>query len=124
MTDAGARGEMHYRTLDPRLIIETAERLQERVAARFPDPACARSRPNWCRSSRDLAERRARLAQPIWWLRILIGAAIVAGAAMFIFVGTILSFDRFSGGDVSRIRAGHRSLASTRCCLPASGCWR
>ena len=31
-------------------------------------------------------------------MRILIGLAIVAGASMFLFVGTILSFDRISTG--------------------------
>ena len=48
--------------------------------------------------SNDLAASAKALEAPIWWVRILIGLAIVAGASMFLFVGTILSFDRISTG--------------------------
>ena len=48
--------------------------------------------------SKDLATSAKALEAPIWWARILIGLAFLAGASMFLFVGTILSFDRISTG--------------------------
>ena len=50
--------QMRYRTLDPKLIIDTAERLEERVAERFPRPGCAGFRPNWCRCRATSPKRR------------------------------------------------------------------
>jgi fumarate reductase subunit D len=63
--------------------------------------------------SRDLSASAHQLAQPIWWLRVLAGAAIAAGAALFIFVGTILPFDRFSGGDAAESVQGIEASINT-----------
>jgi hypothetical protein len=104
---------MHYRTLDPVLIIDTAERLLERIAARFPESGLRKVAGELVLLARDLSESAHRLAQPIWWLRILTGAAIVMGASVFIFVGSILSFDRFSGGDVSESVQGIEASINT-----------
>ena len=48
--------------------------------------------------SRDLAQSARLLERPIWWLRAITAAAVIAGATLFIFVGTILPFDRFVEG--------------------------
>lgn len=88
---------MRYRTLDPTLIIETAERLEERVAERFPEAGLRGVAGELVALSRDLAKAAKDLEAPIWWLRGVIVAAVVAGALVFFFVGTILPLGRFSG---------------------------
>ncbi|MDX8510464.1 hypothetical protein [Mesorhizobium captivum] len=90
---------MRYRTLDPKLIIETAERLEERVAERFPDAGLRGVVGELVSLSRDLAKAAKALEAPIWWLRGVIIAAVVAGALVFLFVGTVLPLDRISGPD-------------------------
>ncbi|HEY5819552.1 MAG TPA: hypothetical protein VIU14_14365 [Mesorhizobium sp.] len=92
-------GAHQYRTLDPARIIETAKRLEERIADRFPDSSLRRVCSELVDLSRDLAISAEGLKAPIWWLRILIGAVFLGGAAIFLFVGTVLPFDRISGGD-------------------------
>ncbi|TPJ25603.1 hypothetical protein [Mesorhizobium sp. B2-7-2] len=90
---------MRYRTLDPTRIIETAQRLEERVAERFPERGLRAVAAELVSLSRDLAKAARELEAPIWWLRGVIVAAFVAGVAIFLFVGTILPLDRISGAD-------------------------
>jgi len=90
---------MRYRTLDPTRIIETAQRLEERVAERFPERGLSAVATELVSLSRDLAKAAKELEAPIWWLRGVIVAAFIAGVAMFLFVGTILPLDRISGTD-------------------------
>lgn len=103
---------MRYRTLDPKLIIETAEKLEERVAERFPDAGLRGVAAELVSLSRDLAKGAKALEAPIWWLRVLIVAAVVAGTLMFLFVGTILPFDRISkpGDAVQSVQGIEASL--------------
>ncbi|GLS40502.1 hypothetical protein GCM10010869_60990 [Mesorhizobium tianshanense] len=88
---------MRYRTLDSKLIIETAERLEKRVADRFPDAGLRGVAIELVSLSRDLAKAAKALEAPIWWLRGIVIASIAAGAMMFLFVGTILPLGRISG---------------------------
>ena len=90
---------MRYRTLDAKLIIETAERLEKRVAERFPDSGLRGVAIELVSLSRDLAKAAKALEAPIWWLRGVVIVAIAAGALMFLFVGTILPLGRISGTD-------------------------
>jgi fumarate reductase subunit D len=87
---------MRYRTLDAKLIIETAERLEKRVAERFPDAGLRGVAIELVSLSRDLAKAAKALEAPIWWLRGVVFTAIAAGALMFLFVGTILPLGRIS----------------------------
>ncbi|TIN09432.1 hypothetical protein [Mesorhizobium sp.] len=88
---------MRYRTLDAKLIIETAERLEKRVAERFPDTGLRGVVIELVSLSRDLAKAAKALEAPIWWLRGVVIVTIAAGAVMFLFVGTILPLGRISG---------------------------
>jgi fumarate reductase subunit D len=90
---------MRYRTLDPKLIIETAERLESRIADRFPKAGLRGVAAELVSLSRDLAQAAKTLEEPIWWLRALIAVAFIAGVLVFLFVGTILPLDRISGTD-------------------------
>ncbi|TPK65723.1 hypothetical protein FKO01_18855 [Mesorhizobium sp. B2-3-3] len=90
---------MRYRTLDPKLIVETAERLEGRIADRFPEAGLRGVAAELVSLSRDLAKAAKALEEPIWWLRGLIVAAFIAGVLIFLFVGTILPLDRISGTD-------------------------
>ena len=90
---------MRYRTLDPARIIDTAQRLEERVAERFPERGLRAVAAELVSLSQDLAKAAKELEAPIWWLRGAIVAAFIAGVAMFLFVGTILPLDRISGAD-------------------------
>ena len=51
------------------LIIETAERLEKRVAERFPDAGLRGVATELVSLSRDLAKAAKALEAPIWWLR-------------------------------------------------------
>ncbi|MER8486886.1 hypothetical protein NKI51_03720 [Mesorhizobium australicum] len=90
---------MRYRTLDPKLIIETAERLEWRVADRFPEAGLRGVAAELVSLSRDLAKAAKTLEAPIWWLRGIIVAAVIGGALIFLFVGTILPLIHISQAD-------------------------
>jgi hypothetical protein len=87
-----------YRTLDPARIIDTARRLQSRIGDRFPESSLRGVAAELVSLSQDLAKAAEELKAPIWWLRILIGLVFLAGASIFLFVGTVLPLDRISGG--------------------------
>ncbi|CAN7635748.1 hypothetical protein [Aminobacter sp. LjRoot7] len=89
---------MSYRTLDPEKIADTAQSLEARIGDRFPNSGLASVASELVVMSRDLAAAAERLARPIWWLRVLTWSVIILGAGMFVFVGSILSFDRISTG--------------------------
>ena len=89
---------MSYRTLDPEKIAATAQSLEARIGDRFPNSGLTSVASELVVMSRDLAAAAERLARPIWWLRILTWSVIALGAGMFVFVGSILSFDRISTG--------------------------
>ena len=104
----------NYRTLDPARIIETAERLETRIRERFPESSLLGVADELVALARDLAREAEKLKAPIWWVRILIGAAFLAGAAVFLFVGTILPLERISGsGDVVQSVQGIEASLNT-----------
>ncbi|MBA3449507.1 MAG: hypothetical protein H0T56_18245 [Pseudaminobacter sp.] len=101
---------MSYRTLDPTLIIATAERLSERVSERFPESGLRKVAAELVSLSRDAAGSAKALEAPIWPVRILIGLSILMGASVFLFVGTFLSFDRISTGAFDLVQGIEASL--------------
>ncbi|MEZ5801194.1 MAG: hypothetical protein R3D29_12920 [Nitratireductor sp.] len=87
-------GSMPYRTLNPDKIIATAETISMRISERFPQSGLARVGSELVGIARDAKSNAEDLSRPIWWLRALVIATMVAGALVFAFVGTFLSFDR------------------------------
>ncbi|MCX7287841.1 MAG: hypothetical protein NTW20_09855 [Rhodobacterales bacterium] len=81
---------MPFRTLDPALILATAERLERRVADRFPDRGLARVATEVVALTREADADVKALIPPIWGLRALVAAAVLAGGAVFVWVGSIV----------------------------------
>ncbi|MFZ2103664.1 MAG: hypothetical protein WAU86_24195 [Oricola sp.] len=89
---------MAYRTLDKDRIEATAARLEQRIAERFPDSSLRKVAHEMTALSRDVGTQAAELVKPILWLRLVTISAVIAAAAVFVLVGTIISFDRISTG--------------------------
>jgi hypothetical protein len=99
-----------YRSLDPVRIIATAEQLERRVGERFPDSGLRKVAGELVSLARDSADAAERLERPIWWLRSLVGLIVLAGASIFVFIGTLLSFDRISTGAFDFVQGIEASL--------------
>jgi hypothetical protein len=85
---------MPFRSLDPQKILITAERLERRIAERFPDRGLARVAREVASLARKVEREVTELAPPIWGLRLLIGAVVLAGAAVFLWVGSIIPLNQ------------------------------
>jgi hypothetical protein len=99
---------MAYRTLDPARILETATVLQRRIGERFPQSSLLGvSSEVTALASESIADAE-KLEEPIWWLRLVIGGVTLFGALIFVFIGTLFSFDRISAEvfAIERIEAG------------------
>ena len=81
---------MPFRSLDPEKILTTAMRLERRVVERFPTRGLAEVAGEVVALSHLVRQEVAALAPPIWGLRALIGAGVLAGAAVFLWVGSII----------------------------------
>lgn len=68
-----------YQSLDPVRILETLERLRDRIDARFPNYGIGRVCRELIDTARFTTEKAARLAAPNWPLRAAVGLIIVAG---------------------------------------------
>jgi hypothetical protein len=68
-----------YQTLDPDRIIETVERLSERVAQRFPESGLSRVCGELVTTARQTAKRASEIAAHNWPLRIAVSAVILGG---------------------------------------------
>jgi hypothetical protein len=104
---------MSYRQLDPDQIIKTTATLALRVKDRFPLAGLADVAAELEAVARDSASRSADLALPIVWLRIAVAMAVIAGAAFFLTVGTVLPFDSVANvafGSVESFEAALNTL--------------
>jgi len=101
---------MPYRTLDPERIIATAQKLEKRVTERFPGSGLSKVAVELAVIAQDTAEHARKLETPIVWLRLLIAAIIAAGAAVFAFVGTFISFERLGGDGFSAVQGIEASI--------------
>lgn len=99
---------MSFQSLDPDRIRQTAERLQARIADRFPDRGIAQVGAEVVALARKVAVEVRGLEPPIWPLRLLVGVVVLAGAAIFIWVGSILPLNevgRSMAGSVEAVEA-------------------
>lgn len=85
---------MPFRSLDPDKIIMTAERLERRIAERFPDRGLTQVAREVVVLSGTVAGDVQRLTPPIWGLRVLVGLVVLAGAAVFLWVGSIVPLNQ------------------------------
>lgn len=82
-----------YRTLDPARLLQTLERLRERIEHRFPNAGLARLCCELIETARASTQAAAELAQPNWPLRLGIGAIIVLGVAAQIAAAKLLRLE-------------------------------
>jgi hypothetical protein len=81
---------MPFRSLDPAKILSTAELLERRVRERFPDRGLAQVAHEVTALARGIRAEVEILTPPIWWLRALVALIVLAGAGVFLWVGSIL----------------------------------
>ena len=103
---------MPFRSLDPAKIIGTAERLEARVRERFPERAIARVAGEVTFLARQTETDVARLIPPLWWLRGLIAAVVLGGAALFVLVGSVIPLNEI-GADSIRSVANFEAALNT-----------
>jgi hypothetical protein len=99
---------MPFRNLDPAPILATAERLQRRIAERFPDRGLTLVAAEVAALAGDAQEEVKRLTPPIWGLRLLVGLVVIAGAAVFLWIGSIIPLNqvgREAIGSVEEVEA-------------------
>ncbi len=104
---------MNSRRLDAERIIETAVVLHKRISERFPTADLSGVAEDFVQLARDTKGDAERMARPLIWLRVIVALVTVAGAAVFVFVGTFLSFDQASDrglGFVQGIEASINTL--------------
>jgi hypothetical protein len=104
---------MPYRTLDPDKILATATALEARVQARFADAGLYGVAREIVALTRDTAREAKELLAPIWWLRILIAALILGGGALFLSVGTFLSFSNLSHDAMGSVQSIEAAINTT-----------
>jgi hypothetical protein len=85
---------MPFRSLDPQKILTTTERLERRIVERFPDRGLAQVAREVVALARKVEAEVRDLAPPIWGLRLLLGAVVLAGGAIFLWVGSIIPLNQ------------------------------
>jgi hypothetical protein len=81
---------MPFRSLDAQKIRTTTERLERRIAERFPDRGLAQVAREVTALAAKVEREVQELGPPIWGLRLFIGAVVLAGAVVFLWVGSII----------------------------------
>ena len=84
---------MPYRTLDPDMLIATIDRMEARVAERFPEAGLAQVAKELCVTARRCAAESVRLRRPVVALRISVYSIWVAGAALLAWLAFGLHYD-------------------------------
>lgn len=85
---------MPFRSLDPTPILKTSEQLQRRIAERFPDRGLTQVAAEVSALASDARDEVQRLTPPIWGLRVLVGLVVVAGAGVFLWIGSIIPLNQ------------------------------
>jgi hypothetical protein len=91
-----------YTRLDPAHVLTTLERLEARIAERFPGAGLARVCADLAGIARQTRERATEIARPNMWLRAGVGLTLAAGVVLLarvawhIFTSTKASDDFYS----------------------------
>lgn len=104
---------MPFSSLDPGMILATAERLQARISERFPDRGLVQVAREVVALSRSVTAEVEALTPPIWWLRGLVTLVVLAGAGVFLWVGSLVPLNqvgRDTIGSVQSIEAAINTL--------------
>ncbi len=104
---------MPFRSLDPAKILTTTERLERRIVERFPDRGLAQVAREVVALAAKVTAEVNELAPPIWGLRLSVGAVVIAGAGIFLWVGSIIPLNqvgRDAIGSVEGVEAAINTL--------------
>jgi hypothetical protein len=82
-----------YRQLDDDRIIETLQRLRDRISERFPGSSLSKVSEELLTVARESASHVAYLAAPNWPVRFSVGAAIVVMLAVLAAAASQISLD-------------------------------
>lgn len=93
MTGTEERGG-GYRTLDASKIIQTLERLEQRIQDRFPDAGLRKVCAELTGIARQSARRAAAIARPNMALRLGTVLIIVVGLAVIAYVSSLIEYKR------------------------------
>jgi hypothetical protein len=91
------KGRPDYRRLDARLIIQTIEKLKDRVSERFGDSGLAQVAGELARAANDTEKRARLIGQPYILTRLLALAAVIAWAAIQYWLYTLVDPRRLLG---------------------------
>jgi hypothetical protein len=86
-----------YRALDPTKVVETLQKLEDRISARFPNSGLAKVCADLIDVARQTSHRIVYVARPNWVLRLLL--IIIAGAALLILAYLAFQVTRLKGSD-------------------------
>lgn len=104
---------MPFRSLDPAKILATAETLERRVRERFPDRGLAQVAGEVTALARGIAAEVQVLQPPIWWLRGLVALVVLAGAAVFLWVGSILPLSDVGAEAIGSVQGIEAAINTT-----------
>jgi hypothetical protein len=99
-----------YTSLDPDKILATADRLSHRIGERFSGSGLEKVGAELVDLAGKTRDDANTLAEPIWWLRIVLWVLLIAGALVFFLVGRFLTFDRISTGAFDFVQGVEASI--------------
>ncbi|GAA6213180.1 hypothetical protein NBRC116602_29210 [Hyphomicrobiales bacterium 4NK60-0047b] len=102
-----------YRVLYADSIIKTLIRLEKRIDDRFRDRGIQEICLGLIDISRTVKTKSLALNKPHWMLRFFVGLILLLGTLVFIYVGTLINFSKFSteaGSFVQMVEQGVNSI--------------
>jgi hypothetical protein len=85
---------MPFKSLDPEKILATARHLERRIAERFPERGLTRVAAEVVSLAETVIAEVKVLAPPIWWLRGVVLLVVLAGAMVFLWIGSIIPLNQ------------------------------
>ena len=111
-----------FRTLDGKLIAETAQRLARRINDRFPESGLRRVADELCAMADEAVARIEHIQRPYWRLRIAVGTVAVIGIVLVVWgaLDARIRDDIHRGIDVSSFIQTVESIIGTTVFLGAA----